>query len=497
MSARGSVVVIGSGLGGLAVAVRLAASGLSVLVLEKGATPGGRAAPVVRGGFTFDAGPTVVTAPFLFDELFELAGRRREERVQFLPVRPFYRLFDVRGSRLDCGPDLDALLEQIRQLNPADREGFLALLDASRAIFQRAWPLAQRPFLTLGDMVRILPDLWRMKAYRTVYSYVSRLLRDDFLRRCFSFHPLFLGGNPLEVPAIYALIHELERTWGVWYPRGGMGALVHALVQLLGELGGRLQCGREVVEILVERGRAVGVRLRDGSTVRADAVVADVDPAHLYLHLLPPDRRSWLNTLRFRHLARYSMSLFIVYFATDRTYAESELAHHNIVFGPRYQGLLRDIFHARRLPEDFSLYVHMPTRTDPSVAPPGCATFYVLAPVPNLAAPVDWEHVAARYREGLLRFLEERFLRDLRRHLLFVHHVDPRHFARAYNTHLGTGFTLQPVFTQSAWFRPHNRSRALRGLYLVGAGTHPGPGLPGVLLSARITQALVEEELSR
>lgn len=487
------VIVIGSGFGGLAAAVRLAARGYRVEVFEKRGQPGGRASVFTQGGFVFDAGPTVITAPFLFDEIFTLAGRRREDYVAFLPVQPFYRIFDHTGRSFEYNADLPYVLEQIGRWCPADQEGYRRFLAGAETMMQKGFvELGAVPFLHATDMLRVTPDLFRLQAYRSVYGYVSRFIRHPFLRRCFSFHPLLIGGNPFEAPAIYAMVHAIERRWGVWYVRGGTGALVQALVRLIEELGGRLHTNAEVTRILVEGGRATGVRLRDGTVHLADHVISNADVPFTYLQLIEQRHRGLRNSdLRYRNFARYSMSLVVIYFGTDRQYRDGRLVHHNIILGRRYRGLLREIFHGRSLPRDFSLYLHMPAITDPAMAPEGCESFYVLAPVPHLGADIDWERAARPYRDAILSFLEAQYLPDLRRHIVAEHMIDPRYFRDELNTYLGTGFSLEPVLTQSAWFRPHNRSEDIENLYVVGAGTHPGAGLPGVVLSGKIVADLI------
>lgn len=487
------VIVIGSGFGGLAAAARLAARGYRVEVFEKRAQPGGRAAVFARDGFVFDAGPTVITAPFLFDEIFTLAGRRREDYVTFLPVQPFYRIFDYTGRWFEYNADLPYVLDQIGRWNPKDREGYRRFLAGAETLMQKGFlELGDVPFLHATDMLRVVPDLVRLRAYRSVYGYVSTFIRHPFLRRCFSFHPLLIGGNPLEASAIYAMIHAIERRWGIWYARGGTGALVRALTRLIEELGGRLYYNAEVARILVNGRRATGVQLRDGSVHPAHHVVSNADVPSTYLNLIDRGHRGVRNSeLRYRRLARYSMSLVVIYFGTNRQYRDGRLVHHNIILGRRYTGLLREIFRGQALPRDFSLYLHMPAITDPTMAPEGCESFYVLAPVPHLGAAIDWERAAEPYRDALLSFLEERYLPNLRRHLVTVHMIDPRYFRDELNTYLGTGFSLAPVLTQSAWFRPHNRSEDIENLYFAGAGTHPGAGLPGVVLSGKIVADLI------
>jgi phytoene desaturase len=489
---RKKIIVIGSGFGGLAAAARLAALGHEVAIFEKRDKPGGRGYVYEIDGFQFDGGPTVITAPFMFDDIFRAAGRRREEYITFVPLSPFYRIFDHQKKAFDYNGNPEFTAEQIRRWNPADAEAYARFIQTTKPIFEKGFlQLADKPFLQLTDMLRIAPDLISLKAYRSVYGYVSSFVRDEFLRRCFSFHPLLIGGNPFDTSAIYAMIHYLEREWGVHFAIGGTGAVIRGLVKLIGELGGTLRLNSEVAEITT-RGRAVtGVRLADGSRHAADIVVCNAEVADAYLRLLPR-RRSWIQW-RIRTM-EYSMSLFVIYFGTRRRYRDSGLAHHNIILSRRYRGLLDDIFRRKVLAEDFSLYLHMPTITDPSIAPPGCELFYVLSPVPHLGSGVDWTQAAQPYRDRIIGFLEENYLPGLQRNIVAEHRIDPLHFRDALNSHLGSAFSVQPVLPQSAWFRPHNRSEDYRNLYFVGAGTHPGAGLPGVLSSAVIAQRLIQEQ---
>jgi phytoene desaturase len=486
------VIVIGSGFGGLAAAVRLAAHGYQVDVFEKLDQPGGRAYTYERAGFKFDGGPTVITAPFLFNELFEEAGRRRDDYVTFVPLDPFYRIFDHRGRSFDYNDDPGFILGEIEKWSPADKQGYLRFMDSTRAIFEKGFALVDKPFLSAADMLRVAPDLIRLQSHKAVYQYAAQFIENDFLRRCFSFHPLLIGGNPFDASSLYALIHYLERKWGVHYAMGGTGAVVQALARLLGELGGQLHLNAEVQEIVVGGRRATGVRLADGRVFQADHVISNADAAFTYLHLIPAKARGLRNSdLRYKRLTRYSMSLFVIYFGTKRRYTDTGLAHHNIILAERYKDLLADIFDRKELAEDFSLYLHMPTRTDPSVAPEGCETFYVLSPVPNLAGTTDWTQSARPYRNAIMQFLEDNYLPDLQANIVVEHSIDPLHFRDNLNSHLGAAFSVQPLLTQSAWFRPHNRSEDFDNLYLVGAGTHPGAGLPGVLSSAKIAANLI------
>ena len=492
------IVVIGSGLGGLAAAIRLAARGHQVTVVERLPDPGGRARVFRQDGFTFDSGPTVITAPWLLADLFALAGRRLEDAVTLVPLDPFYRLFFADGSRLDYSGDEERMLAEFRRLGlpAADEAGYQEFVRQSERIFAKGFTvLAAEPFLRPGDMARIVPDMVRLRSHRSVHALVAGYVRDPRLRAALSFHPLLVGGDPFRTTSIYALIHHLERHWGVWFAMGGTGALVDAMVALFEGMGGVLRCGSEVVEITAQQGRAAGVRLADGERLDADAVVCNADVADAVQRLLPPGHRGRYSDRRLRR-TRFAMSLVVIYFGTNRTYRGEDapaLAHHNIIFGPRYRGLLDDVFRRKVLADDFSLYLHLPTLTDPSLAPAGCDAFYVLAPVPNLSGSVDWAERAGPYRDRIMTFLEQRYLPGLGRHVVTERMIDPRYFRDELRSHLGSAFSFEPVLTQSAYLRAPNRWPSLPNLYVVGAGTHPGAGLPGVLCSAVIVDRLVAE----
>jgi phytoene desaturase len=487
----GRTIVIGSGFGGLAAAIRLAARGHEVELFEKRDKLGGRAYVYEKGGFRFDGGPTIITAPFMFDELFSLAGRRREDYIDFVPCDPFYRIFDSRGRYFDYNGDEAFTLGEIERFSPADKAGYLEFIRRTKAIFQKGFvELADKPFLTVWDMMKVAPDLIRLQSYKSVYNYVKGFIKDDFLRQCFSFHPLLVGGNPFDTTSIYALIHYLEREWGVFYAMGGTGALVEALGKLFTELGGKIHLSAEVEEILVSKGRASGMRLKDGSEHHADNIVCNADVAFSYLKLIPARYRRKYSDRRVSGL-KYAMSLFVIYFGTKRRYLDAHLKHHNIILGPRYRDLLEDIFNKKVLAKDFSLYLHMPTITDSSIAPEGHESFYVLSPVPHLGSGTDWTVAAKPYRDAIMQFLEANYLPGLQDNIVAEHYIDPLHFQNELNSYLGSAFSVQPLLTQSAWFRPHNRSEDFANLYFVGAGTHPGAGLPGVLSSAKIAEALI------
>lgn len=484
-------VVIGSGFGGLAAAVRLGARGYRVTVLERLDAPGGRAYVHRQDGFTFDAGPTIVTAPFLFEELWNLCGRRFADDVDLRPMRPFYRIRFHNGETFDCSGDAAAMRAEVARFSPSDVAGYERFMEASQAIFRVGFEqLGHVPFDSLMDMARIVPDMVRLESYRTVYGLVSKYVKDDRLRQVLSFHPLLIGGNPFAVTSIYALISYLERQWGVHSAMGGTGSLVRGLVGLIEGQGGVIRCGQEVRQITLEGRRATGVRLASGETIPADIVVSNADAAWTYRHLLPPEARSRWTDARVER-ARYSNGLFVWYFGTRRQYPEVQ--HHTILLGPRYRGLLEDIFKRKVLAEDFSLYLHRPTATDPSLAPDGCDTFYALAPVPHLGGEIDWAIQAEPYRRAVARYLSDSLLPDLENQVVTSRVTTPRDFQDRLLAFRGAGFSLEPVLSQSAWFRPHNRSEDVERLYLVGAGTHPGAGLPGVLSSARILDTVVPD----
>ena len=483
-------VVVGAGFGGLASAVRLVAKGYRVTLVEATEQLGGRAAVWHRDGFTFDAGPTVITAPYLFDELWSLVGRRASDYFELLPVDPFYRVDFPDGSRFDYVGEEERILAQIEALSPRDVDGYRRLAEHSRRIFDVGYAkLAHVPFESLTDMLRIAPTMLKLGNHRSVYSMVSRFVRDDRLRQVFTFQPLLIGGNPFTTSSIYLLIHWLERKWGVHYAKGGTTAIVQAFGRLLAELGVEIRLNSPVEELIVDsRGHAAGVRLGGGATIAADVVVFNADPSTIYKHVVPASLRR-KHTDRAIHRKKQSMSLFVTYFGTRRTYPE--LAHHTIVLGGRYKGLLNDIFEKKVLADDFSLYLHAPTRSDPGVAPPGHECFYVLSPVPNQRSGLDWESLAPAYEARILEALERSHLPGLRENLTTVSSVDPRYFAGRLRSTDGAAFGLEPRLTQSAWFRYHSRSEDVPGLFFVGASTHPGAGVPGVLTSAKVLEAVI------
>jgi phytoene desaturase len=484
--------VIGSGFGGLAAAIRLATAGVRVTVFEARDQPGGRAYVYRDGGYTFDAGPTVITAPHCLEELFSEAGRRLADYVELLPVTPFYRLLWGDGTRFDYDGDPAHMIAQIAALSPGDVDGYRRFATHARKVFDAGYTdLAHEPFLKLSDMLRVAPQLAMLRADRSVYATVAKFVRDEHVREALSFHSLLVGGNPFETSSIYTLIHHLERTWGVWFPRGGTGALIRGLCTLLGELGGELVLDQPVQRIAVDGARHHVTTARGTETF--DLVVSNADLHHTYAGLYGGEPRAQKMVRRLDRAA-WSMSLYVLYFGTDRDYREHDLAHHTVIFGPRYRALLSEIFHGHALPEDFSLYLHAPHVTDPALAPPGGGSFYVLSPVPHLGnAPLDWDAIGPAYGDRILGALEA-VLPDLRKHVVVRRALTPLGFERELAAFHGSAFSVAPRLTQSAYFRPHNKDPRIPGLYLVGAGTHPGAGVPGVINGAKATFACIARD---
>ncbi|WP_025995835.1 phytoene desaturase [Pseudomonas viridiflava] len=492
MTPAKNAVVIGAGFGGLALAIRLQAAGVQTTLLEKRDKPGGRAYVYKDEGFTFDAGPTVITDPSAIEELFTAAGKSIKDYVDLLPVSPFYRLCWEDGTQFDYANDQASLDRQIGALNPRDVAGYQRFLAYSKAVFNEGYlKLGAVPFLSFRDMIQAGPQLARLQAWRSVYSKVSEFIEDEKLRQAFSFHSLLVGGNPFATSSIYTLIHALERQWGVWFPKGGTGALVQGMVKLFEDIGGRIELNAEVASIEVSGARATGVRLRDGRVLNADCVASNADVVHTYANLLAQYPRGVKEGARLKR-KRFSNSLFVIHFGLKRP--QPQLQHHTVCFGPRYRELIQEIFKGDALAEDFSLYLHAPCITDPSLAPPGCSSHYVLSPVPHLGnAPIDWEIEGPRYRDRIFEYLEKYYMPGLREDLVTSRIFTPNDFRDELNAHLGSAFSLEPVLQQSAWFRPHNRDANLANVYLVGAGTHPGAGVPGVIGSAKATAGLMLE----
>ncbi len=488
---RPHAIVIGSGLGGLAAAVRLGARGYRVTVFEKLDGPGGRAYVFRQDGFTFDAGPTIITAPFLLDELWALAGRKLSDDVTLKALDPFYVIRYDDGDTWTCCDDAERMRAEVRRISPSDLAGYEAFMRESEAIYNVGFEqLGHVPFSSIADMAKIVPNLVTLGAWRSVYSHVAKHIKHEKLRMALSFHPLFIGGNPFRSTAIYSLIAFLERKFGVHCAIGGTGAIVDGLVKLIRHQGGDVEYNSGVSEITVRDGTATGVKLENGMVQEADVVVSNADSAQTYLTLLNgATRKRWTNAKLKR--ARYSMSLFVWYFGTKRQY--TDVQHHTIIMGPRYRGLIEDIFERKALTQDCSLYLHRPTASDPSLAPPGCDSFYVLSPVPNQDSGIDWNKKAAEYRKLVAQRLDETELPGFEREIISERIMTPLDFEHRLSSYKGAAFGLEPVLTQSAWFRPHNASEEVKNLFLVGAGTHPGAGVPGVISSARVLDTVVPD----
>ena len=480
-----TVIVIGAGFAGIATALRLKALGYDVTLMERLDNLGGRAQVFERGGYRHDAGPTVITAPFLFDELFELFDERLEDHLNFVPLDPFYRFHFADGSQFDYRASIEDTLTEIRRFNPDDAAGYLKLLEKSKKIYDVGFKqLVHRPFTRIWDMVKQVPALLILKCYKTVSQMVNSHLKHPLIRQAFSIHPLLVGGNPFKTTAIYTLIHYLERRWGVFFCMGGTGKLVEELGALMTRQGINIVLGADVDEIIVKEKTAIGVRLSNNEIIDADLVIFGGDPETCYRHLLPQ------STFRLPKIKKkYSMGLYVLYFGTKKLYPD--VAHHSIWMGPRFKELLSEIFDAKHMSKDFSLYVHRPTATDKSFAPDGCESFYVLCPVPNLQGNVDWSTQGEILRDRIVSSLEETILPELSSTIEEVFWMTPEDFAKDYRSMHGAGFSIEPRLTQSAWFRFHNRDSAITNLYFVGAGTHPGAGLPGVVSSAKVVEELL------
>jgi phytoene desaturase len=483
-------VVVGAGFGGISSALRLAAKGYHVTVIDRMPMLGGRAQVFERDGFRHDAGPTVITAPFLIDELFELFGKRAADYFALKPLTPWYRFyFDEDGSTFDYGGTLEETLAEMRRIEPRDGDGYLRMLEHSKKLFDAGFiKLAAEPFHNPLTMVRQIPRLVTLGSHRSVWGFVSKYFRSPKIRQALSIQPLLVGGSPFDTTSIYGLIHYLERKWGVFYAEGGTGAIVAALGKLMDEEGINVRLGTTVSSIVVKNGNAAGVRLDTGEFVPAAIVVSDADPMHLFGSMIPPKLQSWSARLK-RKAARLSMGLFLLYFGTKRQYPE--LARHTIWLGRRHKGLLNDIFKRKILAEDFSLYIHRPTANDPSFAPAGCDSYYVLCPVPNLTSPIRWAEEAHRLRDRIVGGLERTIMPQLSETITAEMMLTPEDFKTNYLSHAGAGFSIAPHFTQSAYFRFHNKAEGIGNLFLAGAGTHPGAGIPGVICSAKVLDRLV------
>ncbi|MEL1251265.1 phytoene desaturase [Aurantiacibacter gilvus] len=487
--------VIGAGFGGMALAIRLQSAGIATTVVESRDKPGGRAYFWQKDGFTFDAGPTVVTDPDCLRELWELTGHDMNEDLELMPVMPFYRLNWPDGTNFDYSNDEAQLRNEIMKLEPADVAGYDQFLDYSAGVYEEGYvKLGTVPFLNFKSMIKAAPALMKKQAWRSVYSMVSKYIRNEKLREALSFHTLLVGGNPMKTSSIYALIHKLEKDGGVWWTRGGTNRLIAGMVRHFERLGGTMRLGDGVTRVETEGKRAKAVHTKSGWSGKFDAVASNADIVHSYRDLLSDNQRGkdYSKSLKKK---KFSPSLFVVHFGIEGSWPG--IPHHMILFGPRYKGLLDDIYDRGVLPKDFSIYLHHPTVTDPSMAPDGKSTFYALVPVAHMGKmPVDWDQVGPELEKRVLDEVGRRLIPDIHDRIVTSFHYTPKDFGHDLNAHLGSAFSLEPVLTQSAWFRGHNRDDVIDNFYLVGAGTHPGAGIPGVVGSAKATAGLMIGDLS-
>ncbi len=488
------VCVIGAGFGGMALAIRLQSAGIQTTVVEARDKPGGRAYYWEKDGFTFDAGPTVITDPPCLEELWALSGHRIEEDVELLPVAPFYRLNWVDGTNFDYSNDEAGLNAEIAKLNPRDVAGYAEFLKFSAGVFEEGYvKLGTVPFLDFASMIKAAPALMRYQAWRSVYSMVASYIENEKLREAFSFHSLLVGGNPMNTSAVYALIHKLEKDGGVWWAKGGTNRLIAGMVKHFERIGGVVRLGDPVVHIHSLGDRVTAVETKSGWKESVDAVASNGDIVHSYRDLMPDNAQAQRRAKALKK-KKFSPSLFVVHFGVEGNWPG--IAHHMILFGPRYKGLLDDIYKHGVLPEDFSIYLHHPSVSDPSMAPEGMSTFYALVPVAHMGKlPVDWDEIGPLLEKRVLDEVGRRLIPDIHNRIVTKFSYTPKNFSEDLSAHMGSAFSLEPLLTQSAFFRAHNRDDAIHNFYLVGAGTHPGAGIPGVVGSAKATAKLMIEDL--
>ena len=492
-----TAAIIGAGFGGLALAIRLQSAGVATTIIEARDKPGGRGYYWEKDGFTFDGGPTVITDPPCLEELWALSGHKMADDIELMPVFPFYRLNWTDGTNFDYSNEPIGLKAEIEKLSPEDVEGYCRFLEYSKGVYKEGYQkLGSVAFLDFASMIKAAPALAKYQAWRSVYSIVSSYVKNEKLREALSFHTLLVGGNPMTTSAIYALIHTIEKEGGVWFAKGGTNRLVAAMVTHFERLGGKIRTGDAVEEIETRGDKVTGVRTKSGWRMDCDVAASNGDLMHTYKDLLTGNKRGERAASSLKRKA-WSPSLFVLHLGIKGTWPG--IPHHMILFGPRYKGLLDDIYKNGVLPADFSLYLHHPTVTDPSLAPEGHSTFYALAPVAHMGkAPLDWDgDVGEAMKERILDELERRLIPDIRSRIVTQFHYTPADFGRDLSAHLGSAFSLEPVLWQSAYMRAHNRDDVIPNLYFVGAGTHPGAGIPGVVGSAKATAALILEDMKQ
>jgi len=482
-------IVIGSGFGGIAAALRLKAKNHNVTLIEKHPDLGGRARVFKKNGFTFDGGPTVITAPHLIKELFELFNKKHEDYIELTPLKIWYRFIFEDGKKFDYSGDENQMKIQIKEINEEDVKGYEKLVQFTKKIFNKGFTeLADVPFDKSLVMMRQLPALLKLKSYKSVYSLVSSYIKNEKLRRMLSIHPLLVGGNPFTTTSIYGLILYLEKKWGIHYSMGGTGNIIKGLERLMNEEGIELIKGHEVTSIISSNNKIEGVKLDDQKKIGADNVICNADPPAVYEKLLTKKKFSTLFNWKKKRM-QYSMGLFVYYFGTKKIYDDVE--HHTIKFGDKYKEHLDDIFDKKKLNNDISYYLHRPSATDKSMAPKDHDCFYVLVPVPNNQSKIDWTKEGDKMKNLIIDKMEKTLLSNLRENIVEDFYLTPDYFEKELNTKYGSGFSIQPKFTQSAYFRFHNKSEVCEGLYFVGAGTHPGAGVPGVLSSAKVLDKIL------
>jgi phytoene desaturase len=489
------IIIIGSGFGGLALAIRLQSRGFNVIILEKNAHVGGHAYPLEKAGYHFDMGPSLTTAPDILQDLFSCQNRNLFEEVEMVKLNPFYRIFYHDKTFLDYSDDREKMKSQLHAFYPGDADRYDRFLKDSEKIYNVviAQGMGKQPFMTISSMLKFFPKAIQLNALRSTYGFAKKYFKDEKSRFAFSFHPLFIGGNPFRAPAVYEMIPYLEKEGGVWYSKGGMYSLIEALERLFIDAGGEIHTNEPAKNIVVRKGKTVGVQT-EKAFYDSDAVVSNADFIHSYRDLIDPkQRRKWSN----RRLNRlhYSMSAFMLYLGVKKKFPQ--LLHHTLILSPRYKQLITDIFDRHVLPDDFSMYLHMPSKTDPSMAPSGCSSLYILVPVTHLKADVDWTQKAGPYADRILHFLEHDFgLQGLQENLEVKEIFTPLDFAGKNNSTYGSAWGVEPRLTQTAYLRPHNKSEDIENFYLVGASTHPGAGLPGCLLTAETTESVMIKDLA-
>ena len=486
-------IVIGSGFGGIAISLRLQKLGYDTTIIEKLNDIGGRARVFNVNGFKHDAGPTVITAPFLFDELFSLFGKKRQDYLNFVPLEPWYRYYFHDGKTFDYCSTVEKTNEQISKFNTKDVKGYARLLNKSKKIFDVGFTqLADKPFISFFKMLGVVPNLIILQSYLTVSQLVNRYLKNPYLRKAFSIHPLLVGGDPHTTTSIYALIHYLERKWGVFFCMGGTGKIVSELKKLMIENGVKIKINTEVKEFVLENNKISKIITNNEEITNFDLVVCNADPPMVYSKLL--NKYNFKRPFKKEKNLLYSMGLFVLFFGTTKKY--NDVAHHTIWMTERFKSLLSDIFKKKKLSDDFSLYIHRPTATDTSFAPEGCDSFYVLCPVPNLQGKVNWETESESLKDRIIKELSKTIMPNLEDTITDVFWMNPNDFKNDYNSMHGSGFSIAPIFTQSAWFRYHNKDKKIKNLYFSAAGSHPGAGIPGVLSSAKVVENIIKNELS-